>query len=50
VIGQSTYADGIVFDSRVYDPLAEVAPVLFGDSGAVNMQHMAVARDFSMGP
>ena len=46
VIGASHYASGLVFDSRVFTPLAQVAPVLFGDSGAVNMQHMAVAKDF----
>ena len=46
VIGQSVYPQGLVFDSRVYNPLAEVAPVQLADSGAVNMQHMAVARDF----
>lgn len=46
VIGSSTYADGLVFDSRVYSPLSEVSPVLAGDSAASNMQHMAVVRDF----
>lgn len=46
VIGESTYAKGLVFDSRVYEPLSEVEPVLVGDSSSSNMQHMAVARDF----
>ncbi len=41
-----TYADGLVFDSRVYVPLSDVPPVASGDSAAVNMQHMAVVRDF----
>ncbi len=45
VIGQSTYTNGLVFDSRVYTPLSEVSPVLAGDSGATNMQHMGVAVD-----
>jgi endonuclease/exonuclease/phosphatase family metal-dependent hydrolase len=45
LIGQSTYPNGLVFDSRAYTPLTEVAPVLFGDSGATNMQHMAVTVD-----
>ena len=46
VIGQSTFANGLVFDSRVYTPLDDVAPVMMGDSGATGMQHMAVVRDF----
>jgi endonuclease/exonuclease/phosphatase family metal-dependent hydrolase len=46
VIGNSSYADGLVFDSRVYTPLAEVSPVLVGDSGVLGMQHMAVVKDF----
>jgi hypothetical protein len=48
VIGSSTFTDGLVLDSRVYAPLAEIAPVLATDSGAVNMQHMAVVRDFAV--
>jgi hypothetical protein len=46
VIGSSTFPDGLVFDSRVYTPLEEVAPVVVSDSGAPNMQHMAVVKDF----
>jgi endonuclease/exonuclease/phosphatase family metal-dependent hydrolase len=46
LIGASVYSNGLVFDSRVYTPLSEVAPVLVGDSGVSGMQHMAVARDF----
>ncbi|MDK2972066.1 MAG: hypothetical protein PWP23_1821 [Candidatus Sumerlaeota bacterium] len=46
VIGSSTYPNGLVFDSRVYTPLSEVSPVQYGDSGASNMQHMAIVRDF----
>jgi endonuclease/exonuclease/phosphatase family metal-dependent hydrolase len=46
VIGASKYPNGLVFDSRVYRPLSEVAPVRSGDSGAPQMQHMAVVRDF----
>ncbi|HNM45820.1 MAG TPA: endonuclease/exonuclease/phosphatase family protein, partial [Candidatus Sumerlaeota bacterium] len=42
VIGSRTFTNGLVFDSRVYSPLSEVSPVLSGDSGATNMQHMAV--------
>jgi endonuclease/exonuclease/phosphatase family metal-dependent hydrolase len=46
VIGGSTYANGLVFDSRVYRPLSEVSPVQSGDSGVAGMQHMAVVKDF----
>ncbi|MCG8366312.1 MAG: pre-peptidase C-terminal domain-containing protein [Pseudanabaenales cyanobacterium] len=47
-IGANTFPDGLVFDSRTYHPLYEVAPVRRNDSGAVNMQHMAVIKDFSI--
>jgi hypothetical protein len=46
VIGSNTFTNGIVFDSRVYSPLSAVSPVLSADSGATNMQHMAVMRAF----
>jgi len=46
VVGGSTYANGIVFDSRIFTPISSVPPVLASDSGAVNMQHMAVMRAF----
>src|SRR6185436_12987054 len=48
VMPSRTYTNGLVFDSRVYTPLAEVAPVQFGDSGATNMQHMAVVKAFNV--
>lgn len=44
VLGSNTFTNGLVFDSRVYTPLPP--PVLVDDSGATNMQHMAVVRDF----
>ncbi|SEK37317.1 Metal-dependent hydrolase, endonuclease/exonuclease/phosphatase family [Stigmatella aurantiaca] len=46
VIGGSTFANGLVLDSRVYSPLSEISPVQSADSGATNMQHMAVIKDF----
>ena len=46
VIGNNSFPNGLVFDSRVYSPLADVAPVQQSDSGAQNMQHMAVIKDF----
>lgn len=48
-IGDRQFADGLVFDSRIYsqDELdATFSPVRQGDSGAPQMQHMAVVRDF----
>jgi len=39
---------GLVFDSRVFEPLAKVPPVQEGDSGLKMMQHMAVIRDFRL--
>ncbi len=47
-IGASTYASGLVFDSRVYTPLSEVAPVLTTDSGVSGMQHMPIVKDFAL--
>ena len=44
-IGAGSFPDGLVFDSRVYTPLADVSPVQIGDSAAVNMQHMGVVKD-----
>jgi endonuclease/exonuclease/phosphatase family metal-dependent hydrolase len=41
-----SFPNGLVFDSRVYSPLSDVPPAQAGDSAAVNMQHMAVVRDF----
>ncbi|MBE2181457.1 MAG: endonuclease/exonuclease/phosphatase family protein [Chthoniobacterales bacterium] len=45
-IGAQEFPRGLVFDSRVFTPLADVPPVQPGDSAAPNMQHMAVIRDF----
>ncbi|MFO0740840.1 MAG: hypothetical protein U0270_33390 [Labilithrix sp.] len=47
-LGGLTFPSGIVFDSRNFDPIGNVTPVRRGDSGASNMQHMAVARDFAI--
>ncbi len=47
-IGSESFPNGLVFDSRVYNPLNDVAPVQRNDSGAKNMQHMAVIRDFDL--
>jgi endonuclease/exonuclease/phosphatase family metal-dependent hydrolase len=39
-----SFPSGLVFDSTVYTPLSDVAPVQFSDS--TNAQHMAVMKDF----
>jgi endonuclease/exonuclease/phosphatase family metal-dependent hydrolase len=44
VFTSHSFSNGLVFDSRVYTPLGDVAPVLQADSG--NAQHMAVLKDF----
>jgi endonuclease/exonuclease/phosphatase family metal-dependent hydrolase len=49
-IGGNQFDGGLVFDSRVYTPLSDVAPVLSTDSAATNMQHMGVVKDFLIGP
>lgn len=48
VFGTSTYEDGLVFDSRVYTPLGDVAPIAVGDSANDQMQHMPVVKDFAL--
>jgi endonuclease/exonuclease/phosphatase family metal-dependent hydrolase len=42
------YTNGLVFDSRVYTPLSDVPPVVSTDSGASQMQHMGVVKDFKI--
>jgi endonuclease/exonuclease/phosphatase family metal-dependent hydrolase len=46
VFPSHSFSNGLVFDSRVYIPLSDVAPVQFGDSS--NAQHMAVSKDFNI--
>lgn len=46
VIGTNSFPNGLVFDSRIFTPLADVPPILVTDSGAPQMQHMAVMRAF----
>jgi hypothetical protein len=48
VIGDSQFDTGLVVDTRVYSPLDEISPAKDADSGASNMQHMAVVRDFAL--
>lgn len=47
VQGSRRFESGLVFDSRTFAPLTDVAPVHFEDSAALNMQHMAVVRVFA---
>ncbi|AUX46819.1 uncharacterized protein SOCE26_083280 [Sorangium cellulosum] len=46
VIGASRFINGLVADTRVYSPIDELSPALTSDSGADQMQHMGVVRDF----
>lgn len=46
VVGTNTFTNGLVFDSRVTPYLTDIAPILSTDSGAANMQHMAIVKDF----
>jgi endonuclease/exonuclease/phosphatase family metal-dependent hydrolase len=46
VIGGSSFAAGLVADTRVYSPISEISPAVSGDSGASGMQHMGVIKDF----
>ena len=46
VFPSHSFPNGLVFDSRVYTPLSDVAPVQQADSGLA--QHMAVLKDFSV--
>jgi endonuclease/exonuclease/phosphatase family metal-dependent hydrolase len=50
MLGANAFPAGLIFDSRVYSPLGDVPPVVATDSGASGMQHMAVVRDFAVGP
>ncbi|TPW10127.1 MAG: endonuclease/exonuclease/phosphatase family protein [bacterium] len=47
-VGSQTFPNGLVFDSRQFRPLSDVAPVESSDSGAPNMQHMAIVKDFEI--
>ena len=47
-VGNNLFSHGLVVDTRVYTPIADLAPALAGDSDAPSMQHMAVVRDFAL--
>ncbi len=42
------FPNGLVFDSRVFEPIDQVPPVQKEDSAAPAMQHMAVTREFTL--
>lgn len=48
IVGTSTFPAGLVADTRVYSPLSDIAPARSGDSGASQMQHMGIVRDFDL--
>ncbi len=45
-LAERAFPHGLVFDSRVFEPLDKLPPVRKGDSALPMMQHMAVVRDF----
>jgi len=47
VVGNNSFPAGLVFDTRVYTPLADFAPAQVTDSTALN--RMAVLRDVNLG-
>lgn len=47
-VGSVVAPKGLVFDTRVFSPIASAAPALATDSAAVEMQHMAVVKDFAL--
>jgi len=47
VVGGSNFVNGIVFDSRLWTN--PPAPILTNDSAAVNADHMAIMKAFSLG-
>lgn len=47
-LGGSLFPNGLVADTRVYQPIAELAPALVSDSAASNMQHQAVVKDYRL--
>jgi endonuclease/exonuclease/phosphatase family metal-dependent hydrolase len=48
VVGAKEFPNGLVFDSRVEPSLATTPPVAKEESAALNMQHMAVIREFEL--
>ncbi len=42
------FPNGVVLDTRTFRDISRFPPARQGDSGALNMQHMAVAKDFEM--
>ncbi len=48
VIGENSFPNGLVFDSRSFRPLSDVTPVKGNDSSSGQMQHMPVIRDFKI--
>jgi hypothetical protein len=50
VVGQQAYPNGLIVDTRVYSPMADLAPAIATDSAATNMQHMAILKAFSFEP
>ena len=48
LIGDNSFSHGFVGDTRAYSPISDLSPAESGDSGAFEMQHMAIVRDFDI--
>ena len=47
IVDGHSFADGLVYDSRVTSPYSMLpSPILSGDSGVTGMQHMGVVKDY----
>ena len=46
VMPSRTFTNGLVFDTQVYTPTNDLLPATATNSGAANMQHMAVVKNF----
>lgn len=44
--GASTFTNGLVVDTRAFNPISQISPALTSDSAATGMQHMAIVKDF----
>lgn len=48
IVGAQFFPTGLVFDSRFYSPLADVAPIQPGDSASGRIEELLVVRDFEL--
>jgi hypothetical protein len=48
VLPSHTFTNGLVADTRVYTPISDLSPALATNSGAFQMQHMAVVKQLQL--